>query len=283
MRCLAASAAAVLLLLGVLASQILVHAPARIHIRPAVFTAQECDSMVAAAERSGAWTRERHKNFPTEDIPIRSVPVLRNISDAVERTVLPLLRSSFALAASEPMSIDDLFLIRYSPTGQDELPMHTDGSTLSFSIALSPPEQYGGGGIDFDLMPSPIITPQGSLVMHPSRLMHRGATVVSGRRYVLVGFVSVGDGAVFTFPWSGSGRTAAASLHGLWARCVRVVRPTGDEGAAAVGFAEPEDGGHQHCRSFIGALSGVEEEDLSVLVGVNAALLAVVALSLVFR
>ena len=33
----------------------------------------------------------------------------------------------------------------------------------------------------------------GALIMHPSKLLHRGATVTSGTRYVLVGFVSVGE------------------------------------------------------------------------------------------
>ena len=220
--------------------QVWMHAPALIYIRAAAFSAAECESMVSLAEQANAWSRKRHKSFPTEDLAIHTVPSLANVTTAVESRVIPLLRSSYGLSQDEHISIKDLFLVRYSPAGQDELAMHSDGSTLSFSVALSAPDDFGGDGIEFDLMTAPIWAVQGSLLMHPSRLSHRGATVTKGTRYVLVGFVTVADDSLFLWnPWP----AASATRHGLFSRCVSVVQLLDGETQT----------GDEHCRSMAGA------------------------------
>ena len=50
--------------------------------------------------------------------------------------------------------VSDLFLIRYSSSsgGQAGLKWHTDETTLSISVALSSPESFSGGGVEFDLL-----------------------------------------------------------------------------------------------------------------------------------
>lgn len=77
--------------------------------------------------------------------------------------VIPLLKSRFELGDAA-VEMHDLFLIRYrgdEATAQNELKMHTDGTTLSFSVALSPPDKYAGGGIEFDIIETPVRAPQG--------------------------------------------------------------------------------------------------------------------------
>jgi len=56
--------------------------------------------------------------------------------------------------------------------------------------------------------------------MHPSKLYHRGADVLNGTRYVLVGFVYVGGDELFTRGDSEAG--SPELLHGMWATCVQV-------------------------------------------------------------
>lgn len=222
--------------------------------------------MVAVAEANASWwTSKRHKGFPTNDIELptrddESQHALHNISAAVRDRVWPLLRTSFSLPEeAAELHFRDLFLVRYHPAGQSELDMHRDGSTLSFSIALSPPDAYEGGGIEFELLPTgPIRTAQGALVLHPSRLSHRGAKVVGGSRYVLVGFVVVGYHNYWT--------SSMSFVDGSRAQCVQVDR----------GEGEPQ--GRRHCHSVRGLLSGLgdalgDEDDVRDLALMNGALL----------
>lgn len=264
-----------LALVGWFALQISMHRPARVYVAPGVFSAEECDSAVAVAEAASVWTRDRHGLYPTDDFQVSSVSALRNVSDAVDSRVLPLLRSSFELP-TEPVVVKDLFLVRYSPAGQDELAMHADETTLSFSIALSQTSSYDGGGIEFDLMGGPasaVRAEQGALVMHPSGLQHRGKTVVRGTRYVLVGFVSVGDDAAFVW---GASSAASATRHGLWSHCLRTVTLGSSSASAGPSSASPEE----HCKPFAQVLIGLDSDELVMLCTLNALMLVPMAVAL---
>jgi hypothetical protein len=92
----------------------------------------------------------------------------------------------------------------------DQLEAHRDGSILSFTVLLTPPDEFEGGGTFFDalvdvqveqddgvqvLFPKGVIrAPQaGDCVLHSGKLLHGADVVTSGERTVLVGFVEVGD------------------------------------------------------------------------------------------
>lgn len=203
------------------------HPPAKIFVGFDVFSEQECSDAVAFAESANAWTRTRHALYPTDDFSVYDLPGLANLSRSVEERVLPLLRASFGIADGVALAVSDLFLIRYSSSsgGQAGLKWHTDETTLSISVALSSPESFSGGGVEFDLLPQPLRANRGSVVMHPSKLLHRGVDVTAGKRYVLVGFVTVGDDAVLTLGNSPPG--SPELINGLWATCVQVVPSPG--------------------------------------------------------
>lgn len=92
----------------------------------------------------------------------------------------------------------------------DRLEFHRDGSLLSFTILLSPPNEFEGGGTNFDalldvappvsgdvgysiLQSLGVIQPpkSGFVVLHSGKLLHGGHIVIKGQRIVLVGFVDV--------------------------------------------------------------------------------------------
>ncbi len=90
----------------------------------------------------------------------------------------------------------------------DRLAFHRDGSLLSFTVLLSPPREFEGGGTIFDALvdvaipdddsgsilksPGVIQPPQaGYVTLHSGKLLHGGHVVTSGQRIVLVGFVDV--------------------------------------------------------------------------------------------
>ena len=89
----------------------------------------------------------------------------------------------------------------------DRLDFHRDGSLLSFTVLLSPPNEFKGGGTIFDalvdvatpddsgsiLQPPGVIQPPqaGYVTLHSGKLLHGGHLVTAGQRIVLVGFVDV--------------------------------------------------------------------------------------------
>ena len=78
---------------------------------------------------------------------------------------------------------------------QASLPLHRDGSLLSFNILLNNAAAFDGGGTYFELLDTTYRGQQGDAVIHSGRLRHAGAEVTRGERYVLVGFVDVVDGS----------------------------------------------------------------------------------------
>lgn len=227
---------------------------ARVHVQPSIFTAAECASAVRIAERADVWVEKRHDLYPTDDFSVDDVPELANVSRAVDARVLPFLREAFGVRDDLELRVDDLFFIRYTAAGQSGLKMHGDSTTLSFSLALSESHAYTGGGIQFELLEETIRVTQGTVVMHPSKLQHKGADVLSGTRYVLVGFVSVGDDELLTYGTSEPG--SAELLHGMWATCVQVMAPR-EEGrlAGVAGGDLPTSMTEERCISVREALA----------------------------
>ena len=63
---------------------------------------------------------------------------------------------------------------------------------LSCSVQLSAPDEYAGGGLEFQVGSNTVAAPrtQGTLVVFPSFLVHRVAPVTHGMRRSLVAWVS---------------------------------------------------------------------------------------------
>lgn len=240
--------------------------------------AATCQHLVSLAEAHGrtrGWATGRHKHFPTTDIAVtkENAP---SIYDAlqphvIDSIVLPTIAALYGHFDVNELSMADMFVVKYeakldSPDAdvaqQDRLAFHRDGSLLSFSILLSEPSDFEGGGLRFhSLGPSCVacsssvcrgttcaacraaaaaadapgsksagdanghadVSPAaaayqfafadaasrlcascqgvgraaikpprcGDLTTHCGKLLHEGALLTRGRRYILVGFVRV--------------------------------------------------------------------------------------------
>lgn len=161
-----------------------------------VFSSEECQKIVNEAEMVAAqieWTRNRHGNFPTTDLPLIELPeTLSFLRVALEERLYPLLRAQFGqyLPDATKLRVADGFIVKYDAEGgQTELKPHRDGSVLSFNIALNPASEFEGGGTWFDSLNEPVKIDQGEVVSHASALLHGGHGITSGKRYILVAFV----------------------------------------------------------------------------------------------
>jgi hypothetical protein len=170
-----------------------------------IFNAQECQQIIDEAEYTASqieWTRNRHGNYPTTDLPLVELPqTLQFLKLALVERIYPLLRAQFGMFLPDPhkLRLADGFVVKYdADQGQKELKPHRDGSVLSFNIALNPASEFEGGGTWFASLDAAIKIDQGEIVSHSSALLHGGHGITSGKRYILVGFVILEEYAPFS-------------------------------------------------------------------------------------
>ncbi|CAJ1930431.1 unnamed protein product [Cylindrotheca closterium] len=161
-----------------------------------IFTKEECERIVNEAEDIASkieWTKNRHGNFPTTDLPLVELPeTMRFLRLALVERIYPMLKVQFGEYLPDPskLRLADGFVVKYDAAGgQKELKPHRDGSVVSFNIALNSADDFEGGGTWFASLDDAVKINQGEIVSHSSALLHGGHGITTGKRYILVGFV----------------------------------------------------------------------------------------------
>jgi hypothetical protein len=147
----------------------------------------ECENY---AKDNGGWTKKRHKNYPTTDLPVESVKSIFGFVFESLKLLSEKIKHSYGLTDEINIDYNDLFIVKYKADDQSFLEIHKDGSFLSFNILLSNPRDFEGGGTYFDdglIMKGE----QGDLIIHTSKMNHSGLPITKGTRYLLVGFVNL--------------------------------------------------------------------------------------------
>ena len=154
-----------------------------------ILPAERCAEIVRLAENHGAWTTDRHTHYPTTDIPaqdIRGLDLGRELEGIVRMT-----RSRYELGEGARIVPFDVFVVKYSMSGQRQLSVHRDGSELSFLVALSDPAEFEGGGTRYLEMDRVVRPRRGDLLLHCGKVRHAGVAITGGTRYILIGFMRV--------------------------------------------------------------------------------------------
>ena len=144
------------------------------------------------ADKNGGWTHKRHKNYPTTDIPVK---MIKNIDIFVHNFVIynifPLFSKSYNLNIYN-LFINDLFVVKYEHDKQNNLDFHRDGNLLSFNILLNEDSEFEGGGTIIKYTDKEILysIKKGDIFIHSGKIEHSGNKITSGKRYILVGFIS---------------------------------------------------------------------------------------------
>lgn len=156
---------------------------------------------------------DRHTNYATCDFAVDESPELERYLEEIQfqDRLWSLISHDFDIPKDHLFGFLDLFCVNYvaandslsSDNTMDRLEAHRDGSVVSFSLLLSSPEDFQGGGTFFEalrnvepegvLHPDGVIRPAraGDLVMHSGKLLHGADVVTKGQRTILVGFVDV--------------------------------------------------------------------------------------------
>lgn len=185
------------------------------------------DAERAAGEGVG-WTTSRHYAVPTTDLPIHALPSVLEIFNALMRDRIgPMLYEQFGSSLTARSSghsvcdnfeicVHDAFVVKYlSPlprecnatsasdcvdidakvaegsavTYQRHLPLHTDQSTHSLTIALNNIQEYDGGGTYFLDLDDSIRPDIGHVLSFQGDLYHAGEPLLSGTRYIIAAFL----------------------------------------------------------------------------------------------
>jgi hypothetical protein len=161
-----------------------------------VMDVQQCARVlqaVKAVTAKSGWTSDRHTSYATTDIPAYKVPSVYALVCVVLRdTLFPAIAAHFDVPHAS-ISVRDLFYVRYSaaPGQQADLSLHRDGSYVSFNVLLNPESQFEGGGTYVQCKDHVYTIAQGDAFLHSGQLLHAGALITSGERFILVGFLNV--------------------------------------------------------------------------------------------
>ena len=163
-------------------------------IYPKIYCTNVCNWIIKECEKyakeNNGWTKTRHKNYPTTDLPVENVKSISGFIFNSLELINNKIKTSYGLHNEMTLDFSDLFIVKYEDGEQNFLEIHKDGSFLSFNILLSHSSDFDGGGTYFDdgLI---IKSDQGDLVIHSSRVNHSGLPITRGIRYLFVGFVNI--------------------------------------------------------------------------------------------
>lgn len=165
-----------------------------------VFDARTCQELIDEArdtitrglkEDEGRHDSSRPTNSELGEAKMSSLLMGKKwLKKHLHETLFPLLESRFGLSAGS-LTLNDALIIGYGYFGGPtrSQPIHRDASVLSLNIALSPIENYEGGGTYFQGIDSILKQEQGHVMCHSGGAMHAGNGITAGERWILVLFV----------------------------------------------------------------------------------------------
>jgi hypothetical protein len=158
------------------------------------YTKEICEWIIDRFEnyalKNGGWLTNRHKNYPTTDIPIEKIPNIFDFIIFSFKNLFQKIKKSYSIEENINFNIADLFIAKYDSETQNSLDEHRDGSFFSFNILLNEPSNFEGGGTCFEDGVT-VYLEQGDIIVHSGRIKHRGNKITKGVRYILVAFISI--------------------------------------------------------------------------------------------
>ena len=150
------------------------------------WTPEFCATVVRAAEATGAFGADPEDPVPGHELSLAAISprLFAHVEDDLALRVMPVLLRTWP--AIEYAGLRDAFVIKFTPDGQAELPLHHDVAQVSASVRLN--DGYEGGALEFPRQGfSTAATSVGTLVAWPSLVTHphRSAPVRRGVKYSL--------------------------------------------------------------------------------------------------
>ena len=165
----------------------------------------DCANIIEAASATTklkGWTKDRHVQAPTCDIPVfeLEVPMQQWIRSCFHQKLFPLICKAFENQLDiDPaqLRIQDCFVVRYDAAesngpGFSQLKPHHDESLISLTIALNDMDvDYQDGGLFMAATGDVLNGPAGTVMCFAGGLLHGGYPISSGTRWILTVFCYV--------------------------------------------------------------------------------------------
>jgi hypothetical protein len=159
------------------------------------FTKDMCEWIINESENyasnNNGWTKKRHDNYPTTDLPAELIPsIFSFLLFSFKNTIQKEIMKNYEIPENYTFQIKDLFVVKYDMENQTSLDMHCDASSITANILLSNINDFSGGGTYFedDLT---VLLNQGDMLIHSSKTKHAGIEITKGKRYVLLFFINI--------------------------------------------------------------------------------------------
>ena len=180
---------------------------ARVSLDP-ILSAEACQEIINECENHYYGWGTSQERYGTATDRVGHMIKLEDLSRAYSLVNFELLPRLFpaviqafptldAFATAENLRLGGCRVVKYDASqGRVELGMHRDGLLLTANIALNAPEEYVGGGTIVEganVQNDPIRLDKGHVLLHPGDVLHSGAPITEGTRYVLVLFVFATD------------------------------------------------------------------------------------------
>ncbi|KAI8325393.1 hypothetical protein GQ54DRAFT_295443 [Martensiomyces pterosporus] len=165
------------------------------NLGPAFTGAELCEILASVRTHvaQSDWSTQRHSAFPTQDIPVRDLPISKMVTDRLERLLFPKLEEHTGIQRGY-WAFRDLFIIGYHADRQRALEAHTDGCLASLTLLLNDPGEFEGGGTYFEKFKLHVMQSPGDAWIHDANLQHSGVAISRGTRIIMVAFMDTVGG-----------------------------------------------------------------------------------------
>ena len=147
-----------------------------------------CQEVIQQAEKYSKWTTDRHANYPTHDMELKSFGWGMIYQKIIDEYITPLVINRWGMTVDGDSFTSESFIAKYSADWQDYLAVHNDNSTFSCLVALN--DEFEGGGTYYPRQNIEVNLKPGYAVAHPElNYRHGGRAITKGTRYIIVSFI----------------------------------------------------------------------------------------------
>ena len=168
-----------------------------------ILSPDECSELISDCESHYYGWGSSHERYGTPKENVGYMIKLEDLSRSYSLVnfellprLFPAIMNAFPKLKTSPKNfrLGGCRIVKYDAAdGHVELGLHRDGLFITANIALNNLDDYEGGGTYVeglrDFMNNPIRLPKGHVMIHPGDVLHGGAPITKGVRYVLVCFI----------------------------------------------------------------------------------------------
>ena len=161
-----------------------------------LFTSQEAHEVIQAAEDEGVDKNEYTSGkYKLGGDWLTNLPQTRLwFNRKLQNAFFPLLTDLFPeiVSSESVLRAHSVSLLKYN-SSHPRTDVHIDNGILAMTVAMTPKNNYVGGGTFFEHMDDPIPMDVGHITVRPGSVRHGGHKVTKGTRYILGAFLLIKD------------------------------------------------------------------------------------------